>query len=74
MATGAEAPSRTVLWFRNDLRVHDNAIVHEAAQRVKTGQSQEVQCLPACRVLLTSWMQLIKAHQNQLTTQLVSSS
>lgn len=33
---------RAVLWFRNDLRLHDNAIVAEAAQRVKSGQMSEV--------------------------------
>ena len=34
--------SRAVLWFRNDLRLHDNAIVAEAAQRVKSGKISEV--------------------------------
>ena len=42
MAGGNEGPRRTVLWFRNDLRVHDSVTVHEAAQRVKNGQSDEV--------------------------------
>ena len=42
MAAGAEGPRRTVLWFRNDLRVHDSATVHEAAQLVKAGKSDEV--------------------------------
>jgi hypothetical protein len=42
MAATAEGPRRTVLWFRNDLRLHDSATVHEAAQRVKAGQSDEV--------------------------------
>jgi hypothetical protein len=49
---------RAVLWFRNDLRVHDNAIVAEAARRAKAGQINEVcSCHgrigdPCCRVLL----------------------
>ena len=34
--------SRVVLWFRNDLRLQDNAIVHEAAQRVRSGKATEV--------------------------------
>ena len=49
---------RAVLWFRNDLRIHDNAIVAEAARRAKAGQIKEVcSCRgtigdPCCRVLL----------------------
>jgi len=42
MAAVNDQPRRTVLWFRNDLRVHDSVTVHEAAQRVKNGQSDEV--------------------------------
>ena len=38
----AGSGSRLVLWFRNDLRVHDNVIVHEAAQRVRAGKADEV--------------------------------
>ena len=38
----AGSGSRLVLWFRNDLRLHDNVIVHEAAQRVKAGKADEV--------------------------------
>nr|QIQ49259.1 DASH cryptochrome [Volvox carteri f. nagariensis] len=33
---------RVVLWFRNDLRLHDNYIVHDAVQRVKRGEASEV--------------------------------
>jgi DNA photolyase len=33
---------RAVLWFRNDLRTHDNAIIAEAARRAKAGQINEV--------------------------------
>ena len=43
MAATADGPRRTVLWFRNDLRVHDSATIHEAVQRVKAGQTDEVQ-------------------------------
>ena len=41
-AGGGGAPQRAVLWFRNDLRLHDNAIVAEAAQAVKNGKLSEV--------------------------------
>lgn len=41
MAT-AGGGKRVVLWFRNDLRLHDNYIVHDAAQRVKRGEYSEV--------------------------------
>lgn len=33
---------RVVLWFRNDLRLTDNAIVHQAAQLIKKEQATEV--------------------------------
>ena len=36
------APSRVVLWFRNDLRVHDNECVSEAAQLAQQHQSSVV--------------------------------
>lgn len=39
---GGGSGGRAVLWFRNDLRLHDNAIVAEAAQRVKSGKVSEV--------------------------------
>jgi hypothetical protein len=35
-------PRRLVLWFRNDLRLHDNYIVHEAVQLVKSKQYDDV--------------------------------
>ncbi|GIL83479.1 hypothetical protein Vretimale_11168 [Volvox reticuliferus] len=41
MAT-AGGGKRVVLWFRNDLRLHDNYIVHDAVQRVKRGEASEV--------------------------------
>lgn len=34
--------SRTVLWFRNDLRLHDNAIVAAAVKAVKDKQCESV--------------------------------
>jgi deoxyribodipyrimidine photo-lyase len=33
---------RIVLWFRNDLRLHDNAIVDRAARSVASGECKEV--------------------------------
>ena len=33
---------RQLMWFRTDLRVHDNVILHEAARRVEAGQLSEV--------------------------------
>jgi hypothetical protein len=35
--------SAIVLWFKNDLRLHDNAIVHQAALHVQTGKAREVE-------------------------------
>ena len=34
--------SRLVLWFRNDLRLLDNAAVHQCASMVQSGQVKEV--------------------------------
>ena len=42
MAQLAIQNSRIILWFRDDLRLHDNAIVHLAATRVKSHQASEV--------------------------------
>ena len=39
MAAGGQ---RVVLWFRNDLRIHDNQIVHDAAQKVAAKDYKEV--------------------------------
>jgi deoxyribodipyrimidine photolyase len=33
---------RLVLWFRNDLRLKDNCIIHEAVKRVKSKEYDEV--------------------------------
>ena len=33
---------RIILWFRNDLRIHDNVIVDEAVKRIRGGQAVEV--------------------------------
>ena len=41
------AMSRLVLWFRNDLRLLDNAAVHQCAKLVQSGQCKEVR--PALR-------------------------
>uniref|UniRef100_A0A7S1SVM2 Cryptochrome DASH n=1 Tax=Tetraselmis chuii TaxID=63592 RepID=A0A7S1SVM2_9CHLO len=38
----ADEPNVTVCWFRNDLRLHDNVIVHQAAQAVESGRSSAV--------------------------------
>lgn len=40
MADGSK--KRVVLWFRNDLRLHDNYIVNQAVQKVKSQQYNEV--------------------------------
>lgn len=42
MAQQANQHSRIILWFRDDLRLHDNAIVHTAARRVSSQQASEV--------------------------------
>jgi DNA photolyase len=41
-AANGGSGGRAVLWFRNDLRLHDNAIVAEAARRAKSGEIAEV--------------------------------
>ena len=33
---------RLLLWFRNDLRLHDNCILNEAAKRVETNEVKDV--------------------------------
>lgn len=35
-------PRRIVLWFRNDLRVRDNAIVHQAVHKLQAKEFDEV--------------------------------
>lgn len=42
---------RLVLWFRNDLRLTDNALVHQAAQLIKKEQATEVS-ISLSRVIL----------------------
>lgn len=42
MVTAQGGGGRAVLWFRNDLRLHDNPVLAEAAQRVKAGKISEV--------------------------------
>lgn len=38
----ARKNSRIILWFRDDLRLHDNPMVHAAVTRVKSKQAAEV--------------------------------
>lgn len=46
---GSGGGKRAILWFRNDLRLHDNVIVAEAARRVQAGSVAEVRSmLPSC--------------------------
>lgn len=35
-------PARVLVLFRNDLRVHDNPVLHQAAEAVKSGEASEV--------------------------------
>jgi deoxyribodipyrimidine photo-lyase len=44
MATTDDAsrPRRLVAWLRNDLRIHDNIVLHDAAARVRRGEADEV--------------------------------
>jgi hypothetical protein len=41
-------PRRIVLWFRNDLRVRDNAIVHQAVQKLQAKEFDEVRHYGSC--------------------------
>jgi deoxyribodipyrimidine photolyase len=41
-------PRRIVLWFRNDLRVRDNAIVHQAVQKLQAKEFDEVRFKAVC--------------------------
>lgn len=49
---------RLVLWFRNDLRLTDNALVHQAAQLIKKEQATEVS-ISLSRVILLWLIQLL---------------
>jgi deoxyribodipyrimidine photo-lyase len=40
-------PRRIVLWFRNDLRLRDNAIVHTAVQKLQAKEFDEVRHMAA---------------------------
>jgi deoxyribodipyrimidine photolyase len=48
MTTGAAGssggPRRIVLWFRNDLRLRDNAVLHTAVQKIRSKEADEVRC------------------------------
>ncbi|EIE22181.1 cryptochrome [Coccomyxa subellipsoidea C-169] len=49
---------RLVLWFRNDLRLTDNAIVHQAAQLIQKKQASEVvplYCFDPRQYIATPW-------------------
>lgn len=48
--SSAAAPRRIILWFRNDLRLRDNVIVHQAVQKVKAQEYDEVR-RGSCRLL-----------------------
>ncbi len=41
-AGGGGGGQRAVVWFRNDLRLHDNAVVAAVAEGVKDGKLSEV--------------------------------
>jgi len=45
------ASQRLVLWFRNDLRLHDNYVIAEAAKMMSSNRKLEVGCQNvACRI------------------------
>ena len=49
---------RVILWFRNDLRLHDNPIVYEAMRQVQLGTASEVlpvYCFDSRWFHATSW-------------------
>lgn len=41
-ANGGTAPRRIIIWFRNDLRLRDNVIVHQAVQKLQAEEYDEV--------------------------------
>ena len=45
------APRRVILWFRNDLRLRDNAIIHNAVQKVQAKEYDEVRVIAAPSLL-----------------------
>ncbi len=42
MAQEALQKSRIIIWFRDDLRLHDNPTVHTAVTKIKAKQASEV--------------------------------
>jgi deoxyribodipyrimidine photolyase len=46
--TDPAAPRRIVLWFRNDLRLRDSAIVHQAVQKLQAKKFDEVRPNAVC--------------------------
>jgi deoxyribodipyrimidine photo-lyase len=54
------ASQRLVLWFRNDLRLHDNYVIAEAAKMMSSNRKLEVGCQNvACRIPATSARALV---------------
>ena len=41
-AGSSDSMSQVILWFKNDLRLHDNYVVDRAQQLVKSGEAKEV--------------------------------
>ena len=52
MAQEATQKSRIIVWFRDDLRLHDNPTVHAAATKFKSKQAAEV--IKSCKALFSS--------------------
>lgn len=42
MSGSPSGPRRIILWFRNDLRLRDNAIIHTAVQKLQAKEFDEV--------------------------------
>ena len=59
LAQEAMQTSRIILWFRDDLRLHDNPTVHAAVTKVKAKQAAEVKLVKPC---------LHQAHTHLATT------
>ncbi len=62
MAQDAIQKSRIIVWFRDDLRLHDNPTVHAAATKVKSKQAAEV--INSCKALLSSIFSLLGGWTN----------
>ena len=53
-AVAVTGTRRLVLWFRNDLRLRDNPLVHEAVQRVKSKEFDDVRTVKTMTVVPSS--------------------